>query len=97
MTRHFQSRRTSLFVRDRGGNSLHPLPPGRRSGRSGSIGNGCRGAARIFHAVRALALRGAGLRPLVLVFEDMHWADFSTQEYLDFFIDSVAGVRLMLS
>jgi class 3 adenylate cyclase/tetratricopeptide (TPR) repeat protein len=51
---------------------------------------------RIFHALRALALRGAGLRPLVLVFEDMHWADSSSQEYLDFFMDSVAGARLML-
>jgi hypothetical protein len=50
----------------------------------------------IFHALRALALRGAGLRPLVLVFEDMHWADSSTQGYLDFFMDSVAGARLML-
>ena len=51
---------------------------------------------RIFHALRALALRGAGVRPLVLVFEDMHWADSSTQEYLDFLMDSVAGARLML-
>ena len=51
---------------------------------------------RIFHGLRALALRGAGLRPLVLVFEDMHWADSSTHEYLDFLMDSVAGARLML-
>ena len=51
---------------------------------------------RIFHALRALALRGAGLRPLVLVVEDMHWVDSSTQEYLDFFMDSVVGARLML-
>ena len=51
---------------------------------------------RIFHGLRALARRGAGLRPLVLVFEDMHWADSSTQEYLDFLMDSVAGARLML-
>jgi len=51
---------------------------------------------RTFHAVRALALRGAAMRPLVLVFEDMHWADSSTREYLDFLMDSVAGARLML-
>jgi tetratricopeptide (TPR) repeat protein len=51
---------------------------------------------RTFHALRALVLRGAALRPLVLVFEDMHWADSSTQEYLDFLMDSVAGARLML-
>jgi predicted ATPase len=51
---------------------------------------------RIFHALRALTLRGAELRPLVLVFEDMHWADSSTHEYLDFLMDWVAGTRLML-
>ena len=50
----------------------------------------------IFKAIRALTLRGAALRPIVLVFEDMHWVDGSTQEYLDFFMDSVAGARLML-
>src|SRR5262249_16070408 len=51
---------------------------------------------RTFHALRALPMRGAEIRPLVLVFEDMHWADSSTQEYLDFLMDSVAGARLML-
>jgi class 3 adenylate cyclase/tetratricopeptide (TPR) repeat protein len=51
---------------------------------------------RTFHALRTLGLRGAALRPLVLVFEDMHWADSSTREYLDFIMDSVASARLML-
>jgi class 3 adenylate cyclase/tetratricopeptide (TPR) repeat protein len=51
---------------------------------------------RTFHALRALSLRGAAIRPLVLVFEDMHWVDSSTQEYLDSLMDSVAGARLML-
>ena len=51
---------------------------------------------RTFHAVRALAQRSIGIRPLLLVFEDMHWTDSSTQEYLKFLVDSVAGARLML-
>jgi tetratricopeptide (TPR) repeat protein len=51
---------------------------------------------RTFHALRSLGLRGAAIRPLMLVFEDMHWADSSTQEYLDFLMDSVAAARLML-
>jgi class 3 adenylate cyclase/tetratricopeptide (TPR) repeat protein len=51
---------------------------------------------RTLRALRALCLRGAAIRPLVLVFEDMHWADSSSQEYLDFLMDSVAGARLML-
>jgi len=33
---------------------------------------------KIFDAVRALILRGARLRPLVLVVEDLHWIDTSS-------------------
>jgi class 3 adenylate cyclase/tetratricopeptide (TPR) repeat protein len=51
---------------------------------------------RLFDALRALMLRGATLRPMVLVFEDLHWSDTSTQEYLDFAMDSVAGARAMM-
>jgi tetratricopeptide (TPR) repeat protein len=51
---------------------------------------------RIFAAVRALTLRGAGLRPLVLVFEDLHWMDGGSEEYLSATMDSVAGIPLML-
>ena len=51
---------------------------------------------RLFDALRALMLRGATLRPLVLVFEDLHWSDTSTREYLDFAMDSVAGARVMM-
>ncbi len=51
---------------------------------------------RLFDALRALMLRGASLRPLVLVFEDLHWIDTSTREYLDFAMDSVAGARVMV-
>ena len=51
---------------------------------------------KIFDAIRALSLRGARLRPLVLVFEDLHWVDSSTEEYLASLMDSIAGVPLML-
>jgi class 3 adenylate cyclase/tetratricopeptide (TPR) repeat protein len=51
---------------------------------------------RILDAARALALRGATLRPLVLVFEDLHWIDTSSEEHLTSLVDSVAGVPLML-
>jgi class 3 adenylate cyclase/tetratricopeptide (TPR) repeat protein len=51
---------------------------------------------RIFDASRALTLRGARLRPLILVFEDLHWVDTSSEEYLGSLMDSVAGVPLML-
>ena len=51
---------------------------------------------RIFDAIRALSIRGAALRPLVLVFEDLHWVDSGTEEYLSGLMDSVTGTRLML-
>jgi class 3 adenylate cyclase/tetratricopeptide (TPR) repeat protein len=51
---------------------------------------------QVFDALRALTLRGASLRPTVLVYEDLHWIDTSTEEYLGSFVDSVAGLPLML-
>jgi class 3 adenylate cyclase/tetratricopeptide (TPR) repeat protein len=51
---------------------------------------------KCFEALRALSLRGARLRPLVLVFEDLHWTDAGTEEYLASMVDAVASVPLML-
>ncbi|OGL15066.1 MAG: hypothetical protein A3G97_01425 [Candidatus Rokubacteria bacterium RIFCSPLOWO2_12_FULL_69_21] len=50
----------------------------------------------VLDAVRALALRGASIRPIVFVFEDMHWIDASTEEYLDALMGSVAGAPIMV-
>ena len=50
----------------------------------------------LFAALRALSLRGARLRPLVLVIEDLHWIDTSSAEFLTFLLDAVAGVPLLL-
>jgi class 3 adenylate cyclase/tetratricopeptide (TPR) repeat protein len=51
---------------------------------------------RILEAVRALSLAGAQIRPLVLVFEDLHWVDASTEEYLTGLMDAVASARILL-
>jgi class 3 adenylate cyclase/tetratricopeptide (TPR) repeat protein len=51
---------------------------------------------QLFEALRALALRSARLRPLILVVEDLHWLDSSTEEFLGFLMDSVVAVPLML-
>ena len=51
---------------------------------------------KCFEALRALSLRGARLRPLVLVFEDLHWIDAGTEEYLASMTDAVASVPLMV-
>ena len=51
---------------------------------------------RILEAVRALSLRGTQIRPLVLVFEDLHWVDTSTEEYLTGLMDAVASAPILL-
>jgi class 3 adenylate cyclase/tetratricopeptide (TPR) repeat protein len=51
---------------------------------------------RVLDAARALAIRGAGLRPIVFVFEDLHWIDASTEEYLNALMGSVAGAPIMV-
>src|SRR5215470_9913586 len=51
---------------------------------------------RIFEAVRALSLVGAKIRPLVLVFEDLHWLDASSEEYLTSLMDAVASAPILL-
>ena len=56
--------------------------PGRRKG--------------VLDAMRAMALRGASIQPIVFVFEDLHWIDASTEEYLNALMGSVAGAPIMV-
>src|SRR5215468_1568934 len=51
---------------------------------------------KIFEAVRTLTLRGARLHSLVLVVEDLHWIDTSSEELLSSLMDAVAAVPLLL-
>jgi class 3 adenylate cyclase/tetratricopeptide (TPR) repeat protein len=50
---------------------------------------------RILEAMRALSTRGAALRPIVFVFEDLHWVDRSTEEFLNALMGWVAGAPIM--
>ena len=47
-------------------------------------------------ALKRLWLREAQAQPLVLVFEDLHWIDSETQEFLNSLMDSVPAARLLL-
>lgn len=51
---------------------------------------------RLIDAVLALVLRGAQRRLLVLVYEDLHWIDASTEALLGTLLDIVAGLPLLL-
>jgi class 3 adenylate cyclase/tetratricopeptide (TPR) repeat protein len=50
----------------------------------------------VLEAMRALALRGASRRPIVFVFEDLHWIDASTEEYLNALMGSITGAPIMI-
>jgi len=45
---------------------------------------------RSFDALNAVAERGARRRPIIFVFEDLHWVDTSTEEFLKQFFDAMA-------
>jgi len=47
-------------------------------------------------ALKHLWLREAQTQPLILVFEDLHWIDSETQEFLNGMMDSVPTARFLL-
>ena len=51
---------------------------------------------RTLEAVKRLLLREARERPLLLIFEDLHWIDRETQSLLDTLADSLGSARLLL-
>jgi predicted ATPase/class 3 adenylate cyclase len=51
---------------------------------------------KIFEAVRALTVAGAHWRPIVLAVEDLHWIDETSEEFLAFFVESLAGIPALL-
>ena len=51
---------------------------------------------RTLDAVRRLLLREARERPLLLIFEDLHWIDGETQALLDGLVDSLGSARVLV-
>jgi class 3 adenylate cyclase len=51
---------------------------------------------RILDALKRLLLRESIARPLVLIFEDLHWIDGETQSFLDLMVESIASSRILL-
>ncbi|MFQ5962262.1 MAG: hypothetical protein ACE5MG_12780, partial [Candidatus Methylomirabilales bacterium] len=49
----------------------------------------------IFDALRRLTVRASEVRPQVVVYEDLHWMDEATQEYLLFSADSIPTSRVL--
>jgi tetratricopeptide (TPR) repeat protein len=51
---------------------------------------------KTFEAIRALTFAGSQRRPHVIVIEDMHWVDKTTEEHLASVIDSLAGFPVLM-
>jgi class 3 adenylate cyclase/tetratricopeptide (TPR) repeat protein len=51
---------------------------------------------KIFEAMRDLLIRESQNKPLVLVFEDLHWIDKTSEEFLDYFIGWLANTPILL-
>jgi class 3 adenylate cyclase/tetratricopeptide (TPR) repeat protein len=51
---------------------------------------------KIFEAIRDLFIRESQNKPLVLVFEDLHWIDKTSEEFLDYFIGWLANTPILL-
>jgi predicted ATPase len=51
---------------------------------------------RILEAVKQIALYGSQLRPLVMAFEDLHWADKTSEDVLKSLMESIAGAKILL-
>jgi predicted ATPase len=52
--------------------------------------------ARTFEALGRLLVAEAGHRPLVVLIEDLHWIDQTSEEFLAGFVDELASVPIML-
>lgn len=51
---------------------------------------------RIIEASIRVSLKGAEIRPIILVFEDLHWIDHSSEDVLKRLLDSISGSSIML-
>ena len=51
---------------------------------------------RTHEAIKRILLRESLNKPLIIIFEDLHWIDGETQALLDHLVDAIAHARLLL-
>ncbi len=51
---------------------------------------------KTFEAIRTLAAAGSQRRPHIVVVEDLHWIDKTSEDYLAFFASALSGIPLLL-
>jgi class 3 adenylate cyclase/tetratricopeptide (TPR) repeat protein len=51
---------------------------------------------KTFEAIRAITMAASQRRPHVIVFEDLHWIDTTSEDYLAFVIESLAAMPVLI-
>ncbi len=51
---------------------------------------------RIMEAVKQITLKGSEIRPLILAYEDLHWMDKGSEDFLKNILDSIPGARILM-
>ena len=51
---------------------------------------------RTLEAIKRIVLRESLNQPLMVIFEDLHWIDEQTQEFLNLLADSIATAKILL-
>jgi predicted ATPase len=51
---------------------------------------------RTVETLRQMSLRGSQRRPLIVEIEDLHWCDTTSEDYLAWLVESVAGAAILL-
>ena len=71
-----------LSVKDNGNKIVQMSPGGKKD--------------KILEALKRIVIMGSEIRPLIMVIEDLHWADRSTEDALKDLLESVSGSRVLL-
>jgi tetratricopeptide (TPR) repeat protein len=51
---------------------------------------------RITEALKRIVLKGSEIQPLIMVVEDLHWIDRSSEEHFKELLDHISGARVLL-
>jgi len=51
---------------------------------------------RIIEAFKLITLKGSEIRPLILAYEDLHWADKGTEEVLRYVLEGIPRARVLM-
>jgi len=51
---------------------------------------------RMIEVIKLITLKGSEIRPLILAYEDLHWADKSSEEVLKYILDSIPGAKILM-